>query len=46
MIDVLNLALPYYGLIFPGYAAAKWRSIPDATVMWLVKNGLVQPLIR
>ena len=35
MIDVLNLALPYFGLIFLGYAAAKWRSIPDAGLAWM-----------
>jgi malonate transporter and related proteins len=35
MIDVLNLALPYFGLIFLGYAAAKWRSIPDTGLAWM-----------
>jgi malonate transporter and related proteins len=35
MIDVLNLALPYFGLIFLGYAAARWRSIPDAGLAWM-----------
>jgi hypothetical protein len=35
VLDVLNLALPYFGLIFLGYAAAKWRSIPDAGLAWM-----------
>jgi len=29
MIDVLNLALPYFGLIFLGFACGRFKSIPD-----------------
>jgi predicted permease len=29
MIDVLNLALPYFGLIFTGFASGKLKQIPD-----------------
>jgi len=29
MIDVLNLALPYFGLIFIGFASGKLKQIPD-----------------
>ena len=30
MIDVLNLALPYFGLIFIGYACGKYKKLPEA----------------
>lgn len=29
MIDVLNLALPFFGLIFIGFACGKLKQIPD-----------------
>ena len=29
MIDVLNLALPYFGLIFLGYACGRVKQIPE-----------------
>jgi predicted permease len=35
MIDVLNLALPYFGLIFLGYACGKYKRIPDTGLAWL-----------
>jgi malonate transporter len=35
MIDVLNLALPYFGLIFLGYACGKFRRIPDTGLAWM-----------
>lgn len=35
MIDVLNLALPYFGLIFLGYVCGKYKRIPDTGLAWL-----------
>jgi malonate transporter len=35
MIDVLNLALPYFGLIFIGFACGKARAIPEAGLAWM-----------
>src|SRR2546426_1150721 len=35
MIDVLNLALPFFGLIFLGYACGKLKTIPDAGLAWM-----------
>src|SRR6201992_3119556 len=35
MIDVLNLALPYFSLIFIGFACAKARPIPEAGLAWM-----------
>jgi predicted permease len=35
MIDVLNLALPYFGLIFVGYACGKFKRIPDTGLAWM-----------
>lgn len=35
MIDVLNLALPYFGLIFLGFACGKIRRIPDTGLAWM-----------
>lgn len=35
MIDVLNLALPYFGLIFLGFACGKIKRIPDTGLAWL-----------
>ncbi len=35
MIDVLNLALPYFGLIFLGYACGRWQDIPDRGLAWM-----------
>lgn len=35
MIDVLNLALPYFGLIFLGFACGKFRSIPEDGLAWM-----------
>jgi malonate transporter and related proteins len=30
MIEILNLALPYFGLIFIGYACGKAKGLPEA----------------
>jgi malonate transporter and related proteins len=35
MIDVLNLALPYFGLIFLGYACCRLQKIPAAGMAWM-----------
>jgi predicted permease len=35
MIDVLNLALPYFGLIFLGFACGKIRRIPEPGLAWM-----------
>src|ERR1700761_4591890 len=35
MIDVLNLALPYFSLIFIGFACAKVRPLPEAGLVWM-----------
>ena len=35
MIDVLNLALPYFGLIFLGFACGRIRGIPDRGLAWM-----------
>ena len=35
MLDVLNLALPFFGLIFLGYACGRWKQIPDTGLAWM-----------
>src|SRR5690349_7059537 len=35
MIDVLNLALPFFGLIVIGYAAGKIKRLPDLGLAWM-----------
>lgn len=35
MIDILNLALPYFGLIFVGYACGKYRNLPESGLAWM-----------
>jgi predicted permease len=35
MMDVLNLALPFFGLIFLGYACGRIKQIPDAGLAWM-----------
>ena len=35
MIDVLNLALPYFGLIFLGFACGRLQEIPDRGLAWM-----------
>lgn len=35
MADVLNLALPYFGLIFIGFACGKLRQIPEQGLAWM-----------
>jgi len=35
MIEVLNLALPYFGLIFLGYACGRVKQLPDTGLAWM-----------
>ncbi len=35
MIDVLNLALPYFGLIFLGYGCGRFKQIPETGLAWM-----------
>jgi predicted permease len=35
MMDVLNLALPYFDLIFIGFACGKLRKLPEPGLAWM-----------
>jgi malonate transporter len=35
MLSIFNLALPFFGVIFIGFACGKWRRIPDAGLAWM-----------
>ena len=35
MVDILNLALPYFGLIFIGFACGKARELPEQGLVWM-----------
>ncbi len=35
MIDVFNLALPYFGLIFIGFASGKLKRLPEHGLAWM-----------
>src|SRR3977135_407023 len=35
MIDILNLAVPYFGLIFIGYACGKTKGLPEQGLAWM-----------
>ena len=35
MLDVLNLALPYFGVVFIGFACGKLRQLPDTGLAWM-----------
>jgi predicted permease len=35
MMDVLNLALPYFGLIFIGFACGKLKRLPETGLAWM-----------
>src|SRR5580692_1219689 len=35
VIDILNLALPYFGLIFIGFACGKARGLPEQGLAWM-----------
>jgi malonate transporter len=35
MLDVINLALPFFGLIFLGFACGKFKTIPETGLAWM-----------
>ena len=35
MLDVVNLALPFFGLIFLGFVCGKLKQIPDTGLAWM-----------
>ena len=35
VVDVLNLALPYFGLIFIGFACGKDKGLPESGLSWM-----------
>jgi malonate transporter len=35
MLDVINLALPFFGLMFLGYACGKFKQIPYSGLAWM-----------
>jgi predicted permease len=35
MVDILNLALPYFGLIFIGFACAEAKGLPEQGLAWM-----------
>lgn len=35
MLDVINLALPFFGLVFLGFAAGRIKRIPDTGMAWM-----------
>lgn len=35
MIDILNLAIPYFGLIFVGYVCGKVKALPESGLAWM-----------
>lgn len=35
MINILNLAVPYFGLIFIGFACGKAKGLPEAGLAWM-----------
>ena len=35
MIDILNLAVPYFGPIFIGFACGKAKALPESGLAWM-----------
>jgi malonate transporter and related proteins len=35
MVDILNLALPYFGLIFIGFACGRVKGVPEQGLAWM-----------
>src|SRR6476659_256686 len=35
MVEILNLAIPYFGLIFIGFACGKGKGLPEAGLAWM-----------
>ena len=38
MVDILNLALPYFGLIFIGFACGKAKGLPEQGFRLLIEE--------
>jgi hypothetical protein len=35
MLDIINLAVPYFGLIFIGFACGKTKALPESGLSWM-----------
>ena len=35
MLEVINLALPFFGLIFLGFGCGRFKAIPDSGLAWM-----------
>src|SRR3954469_3629431 len=35
MVNILNLAIPYFGLIFIGFACGKAKGLPESGLAWM-----------
>src|SRR5512138_538704 len=35
MLELANLALPFFGVILLGFGCGKWRRLPDAGLAWM-----------
>src|ERR1700712_5124204 len=35
MVDILNLAIPYFSLIFVGFVSGKVRGLPETGLTWM-----------
>jgi hypothetical protein len=35
MIDILDLAVPYFSLIFIGFACGKAKALPESGLAWM-----------
>ena len=35
MIDIINLAIPYFGLIFVGYVCGRVKALPESGLAWM-----------
>ncbi len=35
MLDIINLALPFFGVILIGFGCGKWQRLPDEGLAWL-----------
>ena len=46
MSDILNLALPYFGLIFIGFACGKTKKLPEAGLAWMNLLYVSLPALR
>jgi malonate transporter and related proteins len=46
MVDIFNLALPYFGLIFIGFACGKAKSLPESGLGWMNFSSSMHPCRR